>query len=164
MNATASFGHAESRWLAAAILIVTVTGCSGGSKKLELVRVAGKVTYRNQPLTYGSIICFPEFDAPVARGKIAEDGSYSLSSYGVNDGAAIGRFRVAIIAQDEAELLTKFPEDFDPNKYQPKSLIPENYSRQTTSGLIMETRSGEPMEIDFNLIDPPAKKGRPARS
>lgn len=146
-------------WLLAVVLIsATALGCGGGPKKVELVRVSGKITYHKQPVTFGTIVCFPEFDATVAQGKIAEDGSYSLSSYGVNDGAAIGKFRVAIIAQDEAELEGKMPEDFDPSKYQPKSLIPDVYFRQTTSGLTMETRSGEPMEIDFNLVDPPGKR------
>lgn len=134
-----------------ALLIVIASGCGKGSNQVPVVRVRGTVTLDGKPVTKGLVVFFPKFDAPVARGRIKEDGTYVLSTYGSGDGAAIGEFNVAILAQDEEALLESLPEDFAGNVPEPPPLIPRKYFNQNTSELTATTVPGDTNVIDFNL-------------
>ena len=92
-----------SRWARAATalcvgsLLVVLTGCGSGAATAD---VSGKVTYEGKPVTGGSIGFTPigsgEGNAGKAGGgMVGADGSYTISTYGENDGAVIGKHRVS---------------------------------------------------------------------
>ncbi|AMV40088.1 hypothetical protein [Planctomyces sp. SH-PL62] len=87
--------------LAAVAILLATTGCGPGNG-LSLARVSGKVTYKGEPVTFGTILFEPEkSDAPPAAGSIGKDGSFVLSTEDPGDGAVVGTHRVAIIGLEE---------------------------------------------------------------
>jgi hypothetical protein len=94
------------RWLAGALVTLAMTGC--GSDEYRMIDVRGKVlTCEGQPATGGTIIFFPIDDPSVsgrpkgdpgreARGVIGEDGSFTLTSIGMEEmaGVVAGKHRV----------------------------------------------------------------------
>jgi hypothetical protein len=78
-----------------------LVGCGSASGK---GKVSGKVTFAGQPVTGGSITFAPlaapnasagaEGGARPATGRVAEDGTFSLSTDEDGDGALIGRHSV----------------------------------------------------------------------
>lgn len=122
---------------AAAFLV----GCQDDGH-LELAPVTGMVTMDGEPLTQGAVIFTPE-RGQLAHGEIASDGSFSLSTYGENDGATLGKHQVAIVVlEGEDEFESEVPR---------KWLIPRRYGAGATSGLTFEVKSGETNEAKFNL-------------
>ncbi|WP_337174438.1 hypothetical protein [Paludisphaera sp.] len=87
--------------LATAAIALATTGCGSGNG-LSLAKVRGKVTYKGEPVTFGTIMFQPENpDAPPAAGSIGKDGDFVLSTEDPGDGAVIGAHRVAIIGLEE---------------------------------------------------------------
>jgi len=94
------------KWLAAAFAAVVLPGC--GSGDYRMVGVRGKVqTCEGQPATGGTIVFYPVDDPSVsgrpkgdpgreARGVIGEDGSFTLTSIGMEEmaGVVAGKHRV----------------------------------------------------------------------
>ncbi len=71
-------------WYAPGLLATgLLTGCGPGHG-MKLGRVQGKVTYKGQPLTYGTVSFVPDAskgtEGPIATGIIKEDGTYILST------------------------------------------------------------------------------------
>jgi hypothetical protein len=128
-----------------AITCLLLLGCGSGGD-MPTAPVKGKVTYNNQPLTSGTVMFVPE-QGPAATGEIRSDGTYSLATYGRNDGAVLGTHKVTITAiEDMRDLL---PEAQNPT---PPPLVPDKYLSHETSGLVVEVKSGG-NEHDFDLTD-----------
>ena len=75
------------------LLAALAVGC--GRKKVQTARAEGKVLYRGQPVTGGTIRFFrlsgEEFaDQPVAQGIISGDGTFTVP------GVPMGTYRIAI--------------------------------------------------------------------
>ncbi|WP_165250989.1 hypothetical protein [Paludisphaera soli] len=87
--------------IATAAVLLATTGCGPGNG-LSLARVSGKVTYKGEPVTFGTILFEPEKpDVPPAAGSIGKDGGFILSTEDPGDGAVVGSHRVAIIGLEE---------------------------------------------------------------
>lgn len=114
--------------------VAIVAGC--GSPKTPTAEVSGNVTYRGKPLTSGAVLFQPS-SGPTAKGDISSDGSFRLSTFGINDGAILGTHKVGIscYAPDAA---AKSP-SHEPGLGKP--LIPEKYLSFQTSGLTAEVKS-----------------------
>jgi hypothetical protein len=78
-------------------------GC-GSNNGLNLARVRGRVTYKGEPVKYGTVHFMPSEDkgtkGPPALGVITSDGSYVLSTDEPGDGALVGSHRVGITGLD----------------------------------------------------------------
>src|SRR5581483_7247796 len=76
-------------------LLLPVAGCS----PFTFVPVKGKITLKNnQPLTYGSVIFYPDKEnqlRQIPRAVIKSDGTYELDTEG-RSGAAIGSYTVCV--------------------------------------------------------------------
>ncbi len=108
--------------------------------------VAGKVTYKGQPVPKGTI-SFQSTDPerPNATGLIMSDGTYSLQTKEPEDGAVVGDYRVAISAREDEVL------DYIPAKpVPPKRLVPQKYENPDSSGLTATVESGS-NEVNFDL-------------
>lgn len=129
----------------AVVMVSGLCGC-GPNDRLKTAPVKGTVTVDGIPLRTGRIIFTPE-SGRSATGVISEDGSYQLGTYDENDGAIIGRHKVAVQArpklQGESGGAPLIP------RYGP-SLIPEAYGDQQTSGLEYEVTDGT-NQIDIKL-------------
>jgi hypothetical protein len=110
--------------------------------------VRGKITYNGKPVTVGTVTFYPEVMGPAGYGAINPDGTYTLSTYEKDDGAVVGKHKVAITSKEEQ---TNFEANAPPTDG--KWLIPAKYFLEATSGLTAEVKAGEENEINFDLKD-----------
>ena len=130
------------------VVALCLAGC--GKPARELAPLTGKVTYNGKPLRFGAITIEHEYGQP-ATSKIQSDGTFSLSTHGEGEGAAVGKRRVRIACfegQDPAR-------QTNPNT--PISLgrllIPEKYTSFETSGIVIDVRPGKNEPVVLNLVD-----------
>jgi hypothetical protein len=95
------------RWpatLMAAALAAVVVGCGPGNG-LNLAKVSGKVTYKGQPVTNGTVFFMPDESkgtvGPAAVGSITSNGSFVMSTENAGDGVLVGRHKVGITAVEQ---------------------------------------------------------------
>ncbi|WP_146590862.1 hypothetical protein [Posidoniimonas polymericola] len=84
-----------------------------------------------------------------ARGKIGPEGQFRLSTFGDQDGAPPGRYRVGVTPR------VKVWQSEEIREAPPQNSIPPNYTSPSSSGLEFEVKS-ERNEIDINLESSPA--------
>src|SRR5262249_20719765 len=122
-------------------------------------RVSGKVTYRGEPVTKGSVTFTPmdQGSGRTATGELQSDGSYTLTTATPGDGALPGKYRVSISAVEidrsvtkgkpggmyRVDVLAKAPR---------KDLVPPKYGDPNTSTLAAEVKA-EPNTFHFDLSD-----------
>ncbi|TWT66930.1 hypothetical protein Pla123a_43590 [Posidoniimonas polymericola] len=139
--------------LAVAASAAAHAGCSGGGEKTY--PVSGVVTFEGKPLAGGSLVFEPLSPAPKtgkmysARGKIGPEGQFRLSTFGDQDGAPPGRYRVGVTPR------VKVWQSEEIREAPPQNSIPPNYTSPSSSGLEFEVKS-ERNEIDINLESSPA--------
>lgn len=105
----------------------------------------GKVSYRGQPVAGGLVILTPESGGNAAMGNLESSGEFQLTTFEKNDGAAPGKYNVAIqVFPAEGAGL---PGAEFGNKKPP---IPQKYMSETTSGLTAEITAGD-NALDFQL-------------
>jgi hypothetical protein len=82
-----------------------------------LGRVQGKVTFKGEPVKYGTVSFVPDTtkgtDGPIAMGNIKSDGTYILSTDEGGDGAVVGHHKVSIVGLDPTPV-TKADENPSP--------------------------------------------------
>ena len=125
--------------------LVLLFGCTRGGD-LPTAPVSGKVTYKGKPVPSGTVMFVPE-KGPPATGEIGKDGSYSLGTYGKNDGAVLGKHKIAVTAV--ADMSDRLPEDRNPL---PPPIVPSKYLSQDTSELTFEVKQGKNV-ADLDLKD-----------
>jgi hypothetical protein len=85
------------------IAALALTGC-GSNNGLSLGRVQGKVTYKGEPLKFGTVSFVPDTSkgnsGPIAMGNIKDDGSYVLSTSDAGDGAVVGHHKISVVGLD----------------------------------------------------------------
>lgn len=75
------------------VLILVLAGCG----KPTLFPVQGTVVHRDgSPVTEGLVIFEPIEHHVSARGEIRRDGSFILGTYGTDDGAMLGTYKVLL--------------------------------------------------------------------
>src|SRR5262249_50753905 len=129
-----------------AVLTLFSAGCNQGPK---LGRVSGRVTYKGKPVPNGAITFLPSPSGPPATAGIQPDGTYTLETPGIGNGAVLGAHALMITALREAPAVG--PEERDPL---PPPIIPIKYGNTSTSGLTAEVHEGD-NTIDFDLKDAP---------
>lgn len=131
---------------------ILAAGCSGGGSKPATTKVHGKVTYKGQPVTEGTVNFQPAKPAagsPVrpAVGMIQPDGTYELASFGGSDGAVPGDYLVTV--RTAGDISVENP------KAAPVSKTPPKYANPEQSGLKATIPAGHSgsLELNFNLED-----------
>ena len=132
------------KWIAVAVVCSVCLGGCGASSGPDIAPVHGKVTLDGAPLTTGMVYFMPE-SGRGAKGKVQEDGSFTLSTFGNGDGAIVGRHKVFIVAT-EGEVAFESDEPM-------KSLVPERYTSPETSGFEIEVKVGEMNEVFLELTN-----------
>lgn len=140
-NLTRTAARSAARTIVVSLcLAIVAAGCSGGSKPTT-IKVRGKVTYKNAPVTEGSVIFTP---AKAAAGSptrpavaaIKPDGTYELASFGAGDGVVPGDYTVTVrtggdvsIENPGAPQASKTPAKYaDPAQSTLKATVPANHS------------------------------------
>jgi hypothetical protein len=87
-------------WLALALLPLA---CGSGNARVYPAR--GEVFYKGKPAAGAMVHLHPQdkTKCPPAFATVESDGSFQLTTYGKNDGAAAGSFGVTIVWRDERE-------------------------------------------------------------
>ena len=129
---------------------VVNVGCGDGAGAIYPVR--GTISYNGLPVTTGTVAFTPlDPSHPAARGQIQSDGSYSLSTYRADDGAAVGEHVVVIHSFSKPTVRPDLDAD-DPRQRAPVPLVPERYTvlQQTPLRATVETQANE---ISLTLKD-----------
>jgi hypothetical protein len=133
--------------VALAAVLLLAAGC--GPDEVSLAPVRGRVFYKGAPLSGGSIVFAPDTDkggsGPLARGEIAADGTYTLSTDG-RTGAAAGWHRVTVVSVRAPAARPPAGAFADVH-----SLLPRRYAAPDLSGLEGLVKPGEGNAIDFHL-------------
>ncbi len=118
-------------WTLAAIMTVTLFGCSGEGPTGD---VQGTVTLDGQPFTQGSVVFFSAVGVPAGVAKLGLSGQFSL-----DEPLPVGEYQVAI--QPGEDELPAGAEN--PNPGPPAVSVPPKYMSETTSGLTATVKEGE---------------------
>lgn len=134
-----------------ALALVVSSGC--GSDSPKTVPVTGTISYNGQPLTSGTVMLIPQEGGYGATGQIQADGTFQLTSFKPNDGAAPGTYKVTVqVFPDESagggELGLPGAE-FGAGQKPP---IPLGYGDPATTKLSAVINDGE-TELDLKLQD-----------
>ena len=76
--------------------LLFVLGCSGDDGLGKRYRVSGQVTYKGQPVEKGVVNFVPLTEGGHGATGQIENGSYSLTTLNLNDGAMSGKYKVTI--------------------------------------------------------------------
>jgi len=124
-------------------LLACLLGCGGG----KTAPVNGRVKLKDGSdvgvLAGYSLTFEAEGGKTSAVGDINPDGTFKLSTFGANDGAVPGTYRVAINQPSP-----------DPDKPPTKSKLPAKYASLETSGLTAEIKPG-PNNVELELDKAP---------
>ena len=86
--------------MALSFLILSPSGCSKVSDHLPVYSVRGKVLLGDKPAAGALVLFHAKTDAnaavPRPHGRVAQDGTFSLSTYEAEDGAPAGDYVVTI--------------------------------------------------------------------
>jgi hypothetical protein len=156
--------------------LVAMWGCSSDELG-KRYPVSGKVTYKGQPVAKGRISFSPAPENKTGRAAYSEieEGKYTLSTQGNNDGALPGSYRVAVTAREvdiskaqvsvaeakprsRAEMEKVMKHAYDRQLYVAKAtqaakdLVPKKYATPESSDLKAEVKE-QTNTIDFDLTD-----------
>jgi hypothetical protein len=135
------------------LLVLIPIGCGDGKPPPEPVYpVKGEVFYKGKPAA-GAVVWLHRIGAEEVnagqpatmtppRGTVQEDGSFQISTYGENDGAPVGQYRMTV-------RWTKAKGGGDDEE----NLLPLRYMDPKTANLPMIEVKAEPLVLaKFNLI------------
>jgi hypothetical protein len=130
--------------------------------------VSGSVNYNGSPLAQGTISFVPAEGKGVGATGVIENGAYTLSTGGSNDGALAGKYKVTVTSKEDSTEKAKADfakanakgndPGFVPGRFiaaaqaKAKSLIPVGYADVNTTNLTAEVKA-ETNKIDFELSD-----------
>jgi len=137
--------HRSTPFLLLLVLSVTTLGCGGGNPKTYSVQ--GRVISENgRPFEMGSVEFRSEGKESrvIARGKIKSDGSFTLSTFTVDDGAIAGQHGVIVQQMIISEGLGASHE------HGPR--VPASYSEYATSGLVAKVEKKDENFITLMLM------------
>jgi len=138
-----------------------LSGCIGGdSAEFQGAKVSGKVTFDGSPLADANITFKPTAEGGTAAfGKTNAEGIYTLNSTSAKVGVNPGKYNVVIskyekVGQDPSAAVSEDDPNYDGASNaptpKPKSLIPEKYTKEDSSGLEANVVEGE-NDIPFAL-------------
>ncbi len=148
----------------------SLAGCGGRS---DLAPATGVVTFKGEPLADAKVMLHPLGGGPRnSYGTTNSKGEFKLSTFGMNDGALIGRHAVTITKVDASSQPTFDGEDLAKNGYggasyeaimgpgnlakQRKKLVfilPEKYSSKEKSGIEVDVVKGETNHFPLDMTE-----------
>ena len=143
------------QFLALLLLLAASGGCSdNGAPREAAVPVAGRVTYKGQPLPRYQVIFAPVDGRRPASGISDENGNFTLSTNAEGDGAPPGMHKVAVAwAGPPATDSTGSEVPIEDPKLMPKQPInvPAKFANPDESGLTQEVPDKGIQDLVINL-------------
>jgi hypothetical protein len=130
------------RWQMIGLCLVALgmASCSRGDGRKPTYSVAGKVLVNGKPAEHATVVFHPVGesgpDVVKPRGKVAADGSFTLTTYDGHDGAPAGEYQVTV----ELWLSSGRGDEG------PTSRLPAKYAKPESSGLTARVEAG-PTEL-----------------
>ena len=134
-----------------ALLLLALAGCGKPSRS---VPAGGLVMLDGQPIAGAAVLFSPVAGGVPGRATTAEDGSFTLSTFDVGDGALVGVHRVGISKMDVTGFVAT--EDglsgkLDGRQIEMRSVVPERYMNPATSGFEATVERGAANRFEFAL-------------
>jgi hypothetical protein len=143
--------------LLGAVSLSSIAGCSGGNDKWTkgrppLYKASGKITFNGKPLEDALILYNPASGDVAARAKSDPQGNFVLSTFGENDGAPAGSYKVVVTKIEYIVKPTAYnsPEENAVAKI-PKHLLPKEYAKKETTPLTVEVTAAGPNEAVLEI-------------
>lgn len=148
--------------LAVTFVALAMAGCAKDKwtqQRPKVVRTAGRVIYKGQPLE-GAHITFTNPAAKVsAYGRTDADGKFTLTTFEPNDGAVPGTQQVSV---SKVKLINPLDPNIDRTattaklpKTERRWLIPQRYGSMQTSGLTVDIPEDGKEDIVLELQGEP---------
>jgi hypothetical protein len=142
---------------AMALMTPGLSGCGGppvarstGMPQKETVKVAGAVRYRDKPVANASLALRSADGAILARGRTDGAGRFAaLSTYGTDDGAPPGRYRVMVAVSGVEEIAPGVLAPEPPGGF--VSPIPPKYASLDSSDLEVEIAADGAIDLAIDL-------------
>jgi hypothetical protein len=157
--------------LLSAVAMFVLTGC--GQQGPEIAKASGVVTLGGAPLANARIMFHPiEGGARMSYGTSDESGNFSMSTFGMNDGALVGKHKVTVSKVDLPEEATQIDVEAlkkggytgggmpgyegmmgigEKKATEVEQQIPEKYSDKNKSQIEVEVTASGPNEFSLNL-------------
>ena len=134
-----------------ALLLLALAGCGKPSRS---VPAGGRVLLDGQPIAGAAVLFSPVAGGVPGRATTAEDGSFTLSTFDVGDGAMVGLHRVGISKMDVTGFVAT--EDglsgkLDGRTIKTRTLVPKRYMDPATSGFEAMVERGAANRFEFAL-------------
>lgn len=134
-----------------ALLLLALAGCGKPSRS---VPAGGRVLLDGQPIAGAAVLFSPVAGGVPGRATTAEDGSFTLSTFDIGDGALVGVHRVGISKMDVTGFVAT--EDglsgkLDGRTIKTRTLVPERYMNPATSGFEATVERGAANRFEFAL-------------
>ena len=133
-------------------LAVSVTACLivGCGNPVEIAPIQGKVTYKGQPLKFGTVMFQPMSGGQHAEGLIQPDGSFKLSTHNAGEGARLGTNRISVRCYENQDP-AKQGGQFEGGQSLGQLLIPIKYTMASSSGLTVDVKAegNEPVVLEL---------------
>jgi hypothetical protein len=144
-------GNSPQWRLAAAALVGIVAASVGCESRSNLAPLSGSVTYNGEPLEFGSVTLQPSSGGSISRAQIQPDGTFTMTTDG-REGAIIGTNRVRVTCFSSQKPGSSANAGGGEASLG-DSLIPEKYSRFSSSGLSVDVKPDGNPEFTIELTD-----------
>lgn len=153
---SAYHGHADNRLIVglavATSMVVAIWFAYGGKEIRDRAVVTGQVTYRGQPLRFGTVVFEPEA-GQYATGAIQPDGTFQMETFGEGEGVPIGTNKVRFVCFAGQDPAAKRAAPRGEGLTLGDPLIPKKHLSSDTSGIVVELKPGDRQHLVFTLTD-----------
>lgn len=119
-------------------LLLVPLGCDRGP---AMGTVTGKVTFDGKGVGEGTIQFFPLQPGPMAASRLAQDGSFELTTLKSGDGARVGEYTVVVVPPSDVNRLQRELKPGQPWSAKFEN-IPADVRSELTSSLTAKVESG----------------------
>ena len=135
------------------MVITAVLGCGSdvpkGPEKISTTPVDGVVTLNGKPAAEVSISLHHSEGKVAPRGISDKDGKFSIATYGKDDGAPAGKYKVTAAKNMTKEISPGVLAPPPPGGF--KSDIPTKYESVNTTDISVEIKAGEKNSLKIDL-------------
>lgn len=125
------------------------TGCG---KSVEVVPIQGSVSYNGKPLKFGTVMFQPLSGGQHAQGLIQPDGTFTLTTHNVGEGACLGTNRVSVRCYENQDP-AKQGGQFEGGQSLGRLLIPVKYTMASSSGITVDVKPDGNAPVVLELTD-----------
>ena len=135
------------------MVITAVFGCGSdvpkGPEKISTTPVDGVVTLNGKPAAEVSVSLHHSEGKVAPRGISDKDGKFSIATYGKDDGAPAGKYKVTAAKNMTKEISPGVLAPPPPGGF--KSDIPTKYESVNTTDISVEIKAGEKNSLKIDL-------------